>query len=387
MDQRKAALRFIICLGLVSLFADITYEGARSLSGPFLASLGATAATVGFVAGAGELTGYALRYISGRITDRSRAYWTILFAGYGMNLLAVPLLALADTWQLAAFLLIMERFGKAIRAPARDALLSHASEHTGLGWGFGLHEAMDQIGALSGPLIVAGVLATRGSYAAAFGLLAIPAACALLALTAGSLLYPAPADFAGKPREFGTTGMPRAYWTYVVGAGLMAFGFVDFSLMAFHAKKTALFADAWIPVLYSAAMGADAIAAVVLGRWFDRAGSPALVTGAALSVFASPLVFLGDERLAVIGVLLWGAGMGAQESVLRAAVANFVPSDKRASAYGAFHAFYGVAWFAGSVVLGSLYGVSLVGFAVVSVVMQAAGVIVFASLSRRHRSS
>ncbi|MBL8233174.1 MAG: MFS transporter [Bryobacterales bacterium] len=383
--MRSAAIGFIVCLGVVSLFSDITYEGARSLAGPYLASLGASGAAVGFIAGAGELTGYGLRYISGRITDHLRRYWTILFLGYGMNLAAVPLLAFADTWQLAAALLIMERFGKSIRAPARDALLSHASEHTGRGWGFGLHEAMDQIGALTGPLVVAGVLARRGSYPEAFALLAIPAVCAMLALTVGRTLFPTPADFAPKRRDVSTSGMPRTFWIYAGGAALMAFGFVDFSLMAFHAKRTALLPDAWIPVLYAVAMGSDAIAALVLGRWYDRAGAPALITGACLSLFAAPLVFLngGSVAMAAAGIVMWGAGMGAQESVLRAAVAGFVPPERRASAYGAFHALYGVAWFLGSALLGLLYGASLWALSVCCVVAQLGGVAIFASVTRR----
>ena len=162
--SKGTALKFVVLLGVVSLFADMTYEGARSITGPYLAILGASATAVGIVAGFGELIGYALRLVSGYISDRTGKYWTVTLFGYFINLLAVPLLALAGSWEVAAFLMITERMGKAIRNPSRDAMLSHATQSIGRGWGFGLHEAMDQIGAILGPLIVATVLYLNGGF-------------------------------------------------------------------------------------------------------------------------------------------------------------------------------------------------------------------------------
>jgi MFS family permease len=373
----QPAVRFIVCLGLVSLFADITYEGARSLSGPFLAGLGASAAVVGAVGGAGEFIGYGLRYLSGLLADRIRRYWLILFLGYAVNLAAVPLLALVNTWQLAAILLLLERFGKAIRAPARDALLSHAASRTGRGWGFGLHEALDQIGAVTGPLLVAGVLAKQGSYSAALAMLAIPAACSMVALTSGRLLYPAPGDFEPPGQRRDTHSLPRTYWIYTTGAALLAFGFADFALIAFHAKKTALLPDPWIPVLYGAAMGTDAIAALALGAWFDRAPGLAVLFGSILGLLASPLVFWGSLPWVVTGMVLWGASLGAQESVLRAALAEMIPPHGRATAYGIFHGLFGLAWFLGSALLGLLYEGHIAMLVVISVAAQAASIAFF----------
>jgi MFS family permease len=148
------AVKFIILMGIVSLFADMTYEGSRSITGPYLAILRASAVTVGFVAGFGELTGYVIRFFSGYLIDRTHSYWTITLIGYLINLIAVPLLALAGSWEVAAALIIVERIGKGIRVPSRDVMLSHACSQVGQGWGFGLHEALDQIGAILGPLIV-----------------------------------------------------------------------------------------------------------------------------------------------------------------------------------------------------------------------------------------
>ncbi|MCS7056395.1 MAG: MFS transporter, partial [Thermoflexales bacterium] len=343
-----AAVRFVVLLGLVSLFADATYEGARSITGPFLAALGASGAAVGAVAGLGELLGYGLRLASGLLSDRTRQYWAITIAGYAINLLAVPLMALAGRWEVAAMLMMAERIGKALRTPARDAMLSHATQAAGRGWGFGLHEAMDQIGAVVGPLIVASVLFARGDYRPGFAFLAIPAALAIGALLLARFLYPRPRDLEVTPPQLSPQGLPRVYWLYLAGAALVAAGFADFPLIAFHLEKRAIAPQSVIPILYATAMGTDALAALVFGRLFDRIGLPILAIVTGLSAFFAPLVFLGSLPPAVAGMALWGVGMGAQESILRAAVAGMAHADRRGTAYGIFNTGYGIAWFLGS---------------------------------------
>jgi MFS family permease len=372
--SRSAALRFVVLLGVVSLFADLTYEGARSVTGPYLALLGASGTIVGLVAGTGELLGYGLRLLSGYLSDRTRRYWAITLLGYGVNLIAVPLLALAGSWPVAAALMIAERTGKAIRTPARDAMLSHATQQTGRGWGFGLHEALDQVGAILGPLLVSAVLYLRGDYRAGFALLLIPALIALGVLLAARVIYPRPQDLEMSTPELKTQGFPRAFWLYLGAVALVAAGYADFPLIAYHFEKTNLLGPAWIPVFYAVAMGVDALAALIFGRLFDRIGLVTLVIVSLLSAFFAPLVFLGDASLALLGVALWGVGLGAQESILRAAVAGMVPADKRGSAYGIFNTGFGLAWFAGSALMGLLYDVSLptlVAFAIVAQLLAA----------------
>ena len=286
------AWRFIILLGVISLFSDITYEGARSISGPFLGQLKASALVVGVVAGLGEFLGYALRLGSGYLTDRLGRYWLITFAGYALNLLAVPLLSLAGSWEIAAVLLVAERMGKAIRTPARDAMLSHAAASVGRGRGFGFHEAMDQIGAVTGPLIVAAVLYFRGGYREGFAVLLLPAVLALVVITVAARLYPHPQHLEVNAPALNTTGFTRLYWLYVVAVGMLGAGYADFPLIAYHFGKTALLPSEWIPLFYAVAMGVDAVAALVLGRLFDRLGLPVIVVTAALSALFAPLVFL-----------------------------------------------------------------------------------------------
>ncbi len=377
--KRRHAVIFILLFGMVSLLADVTYEGARSITGPYLALLGAGAGIVGAVAGAGELIGYSLRFVFGYLADRTRRYWVLTIVGYALNLLAVPLLALAGSWQVAALLIVLERTGKAIRTPARDTLLSHATEQTGHGWGFGLHEAMDQIGALLGPLVVAGILARMGNYRLAFATLAAPAVLAMAVVFAARLLYPAPhtlAERAVNPSaEPDGRLLPRAFWIYLVASAFIAAGYADFPLLAYHFERTDLMPAAWIPLTYAVAMATDALTALLFGRLYDRFGLRVLSLSVVLSLLFAPLVFFGNFSLALLGVMLWGVGLGAQESILRAAVASLVPSARRGTAYGTFNAVYGFAWFAGSAIIGVLYD-NVIWLAVIfSVLVQVAALI------------
>lgn len=383
--SRQSAIRFIVALGTISLFADVTYEGARSINGPFLATLGASAALVGIVSGAGELAGYLLRLFSGVAADRTRAYWKLTILGYCINLLAVPFMALAGHWGTAAALIIAERAGKAIRTPARDVMLSQASNIVGRGWGFGLHEFMDQVGAFLGPLLVALVLAQSAQhYWRAYAVLAIPAGLALASLFTAIKLYPDPSRFEEpKAAPIAATGLPRAFWIYMAAAGLLAAGFVDFPLIAFHFSKTSLLTPAQIPVFYAAAMGVEALTALVFGKLFDHVGMPALMIGVVFSAASSPLAFFGSFYIALGGVALWGAGMGAQQSLLRAKIAGLVPAERRGAAYGIFNTAYGILWFAGSSAIGILYGRSLAWAVTFAVVTQLAAIPLLLMVRRR----
>ena len=383
--SKATALKFVILLGVVSLFADMTYEGARSITGPYLALLGASGMVVGVVAGFGELIGYALRLVSGYISDRTGKYWTVTIFGYFVNLLAVPLLALAGRWEIAALLMIAERMGKAIRNPSRDAMLSYATQSIGRGWGFGLHEAMDQIGAILGPLIVAGVLYFNGGYRISFAILLIPALFALAVLLVARALYPRPRDLEVASLELKTGGFSRTFWLYFAAVSLVAAGYVDFPLISFHFEKLSVVPKVWIPVFYAVAMGVDALSALFFGRLFDRMGLSILIVVSLLSSLFAPLVFLGGFNLALTGMALWGVGMGAQESIMRAAVADMVPMNKRSTAYGIFNAGFGLFWFLGSAFMGVLYDVSLSSLIIFSVVMQLASIPFFIFIRRRPR--
>lgn len=381
--SKSTALQFVILLGTVSLFADMTYEGARSITGPYLALLGASGTVVGVVAGFGELIGYTLRLVSGYVSDRTGKYWAITLSGYFVNLLAVPLLALAGRWEIAGLLMVMERMGKAIRNPSRDAMLSHATQSIGRGWGFGLHEAMDQIGAILGPLIVAGVLYFSGDYRISFAILLIPALLALAVLVVARALYPRPQDLEMGSVELKTGGFSRIFWLYLTAVSLVAAGYVDFPLISYHFEKFSVVSKVWIPVLYAVAMGVDALSALFFSRLFDRIGLSILIVVSLISSLFAPLIFLGGPHLALVGMVLWGIGMGAQESIMRAAIADMVPMNKRGTAYGIFNAGFGLFWFLGSALMGVLYDISISSLIVFSVAIQLASVPFFISIRKK----
>jgi len=384
-QAKTTALKFVLLIGVMSLFADFTYEGSRSIIGPYLALLGASAAAVGIVTGLGELLGYGLRLVSGGLSDQSGKYWPITIFGYIVQMASVPLLALAGNWPVAALLIILELVGKATRNPPRDVMLSHAAREMGYGWGFGVHEALDQFGALLGPLAVAAVLALGGEYRIAFAVLLIPALVTLSILLVARLTYPRPEEMETSLPDVRTTGLPRVFWLYLAGAMLVAAGFADFPLIAYHFAQASSVPGTWIPVFYAVAMGVSGIGSLVFGRLFDRVGIAVLLPLTLLSALFAPLAFLGGFWVALIGVALWGLGMGVHESIIPAAVAQMVPVQRRASAYGLFTAGYGVFWFLGSAALGILYGVSLPALIAFSLVTELAAIPLFLVVRRQFR--
>ncbi|WP_027719399.1 MFS transporter [Desulfovirgula thermocuniculi] len=360
-DEKKAvksqAVKFIVIMGLVSLFADVTYEGARSITGPYLALLGASAAVVGFVSGLGEFLGYGLRLVSGYLADRTERYWLVTALGYAVNLLAVPALALAGRWEVAAGLLILERAGKGIRTPARDAMLSYATSQVGRGFGFAVHEALDQIGAVGGPLLVAAALYLAKDYRIGFAVLILPAILALGTLARARLVFPDPRvmeryhekELSPAPQ------LPPVFWLYIAFSVTAVMGYPHFQLLSFHFKEQSVLPDAYIPLLYAFAMGIDGGVAFLAGWCYDRAGLRSLFVFPLLAIFLPWLAFSSSHWPAVAGMIIWGALMGLQEATMRAAVADMTPPRQRGLAYGIFNTAYGAAWFAGSAALGFLY--------------------------------
>ncbi|MBI2743266.1 MAG: MFS transporter [Chlamydiales bacterium] len=379
-DLRKNALKFIIFLGVVSLFADITYEGARSITGPYLSILGATGAAVGTIVGIGELVGYGFRAISGYISDKTGRYWTLTFIGYAINLLAVPLLAFANNWKVAALLIVAERFGKALRAPARDAMLSYATKHTGRGWGFGLHESLDQIGAVLGPLIITAMLFFNESYKVAFAALSIPALLALITLYLAQRSFPNPRKMEAETAPLKTQGLNSKYWVYLLAIGLVAAGYADFALIAYHFQKSSSVPGAWVPFFYAVSMGVGGLAALIMGRLFDKRGIATLAVVTGVSALFAPLVFLGGFYASLIGMVFWGIGMSSQESIMRAVIPLLVPPNKRGSAYGVLNLVFGGFWAVGSAIIGILYDVSIIYVVAFSLLAQLAAIPLFLKL-------
>ena len=296
----------------------------------------------------------------------------------------VPLLALAGSWQVAALLIILERVGKAIRNPPRDAMLSHAAKQLGYGWGFGVHEALDQFGAMFGPLAVALVLVlSRHDYKVAFAALAVPGAITLSLVLVARRFYPRPQDLSAGPAQVTAAGLPPVFWVYLAGAALVAAGFADFPLIAYHFQQAGTVSATLTPVFYAVAMAVSGTGSLVLGRMFDRAGIGILVPLTVVAAAYAPLAFLGGFWASLAGVSLWGLGMGVHESIIPAVVAPMVSPDRRASAYGLFTGVYGTAWVLGSIVIGVLFDVSLIAVAAFAVAAELSAIPLILMVRRR----
>ena len=394
---------FIILFGIVSLFSDMTHEGASSIRGAYLSLLGASAATIGFISGLGELIGYSMRYVFGKLTDKSKQYWPMTIAGYVLDIIAVPALALVGEhgWIAACLLLVIQRMGKAIKKPAKDTIMSFAASQEGVGKSFGIQEVLDQIGAFIGPVLLYLVMLfkTEGTtfeiYSTCFAVLAIPGAITLILLIVTRCKFPNPEHFEPEPKEYIPFKMKKEFILYIAGISLFAFGFIDYSIIIMHVSRTyshlasglsetsALVSTGSLPLLYAGAMLVDAVAALFFGMMYDKNGVKALVWSTVISAPFAVFVFAFDSvPMLLIGVALWGVGMGAQESILKAAVTSMVPKASRATGYGVFECSFGAFWFLGSWLMGVLYDVSIPAMIAVSVIAQLAAIPLYISSSK-----
>jgi len=397
-NMKRRAFNLIILFGLVSLFGDIAYEGARSVNGPYLKLLAVNATTLGIIAGLGEFLGYALRLLSGYLSDKTKSYWLLTFLGYGL-LISVPLLSLAGIWQIAALFIILERIGKAIRSPARDTILSQASAQVGTGFGFGLHEAMDQIGAVAGPLIFTAIFVLIGKhqigiaeYQKGYAFLWIPFVLVMLCLVIACRRVPHPdALEAATEKVKISDNLSRLFWLYALFTFVTTLGFCSFILLAFHFKSASILSDVQIPLYYAIAMGVDGVAALSIGKLYDVAKSRSNNHNAGLNLLiAIPLItllmplfaFSKNHIFVIIGVLCWGVVMGIHETIMRSAIADITPLSKRGTGYGIFNTTYGLAFFLGSVLLGFLYDRSLTFFVAAIILIECMALVVFFYMKR-----
>lgn len=398
MDSEKRplksnALAFIVLMGIVSLFSDMTHEGAASILGDFLSLAGASAAAIGFVSGLGELIGYSLRIVTGWITDKTKRYWPLTIAGYLIDCVAIPALALVPRggWLIACTLIVVQRTGKAVKKPAKDTILSFATSQIGAGKGFAIQEFLDQLGAFLGPVLLFAVMLLKknadpfSTYKICFAILGIPAAVTVALLLIARRRYPNPEEFEAPAKETVPFRMNRSFVLYIVAIGLFAAGFLDFTMITMHTARTGLIPEETLSLIYAGAMAVDALSALFFGWLFDKFGIKVLMLSTLLSAPFAILIFTVTARWALfLGVALWGVGMGAQESILKAAVSSIVPKQSRSSGFGIFQTAFGVCWFLGSWLMGVLYDVSPALLVTFSVVMQLAAIPFFWLSDRAH---
>jgi MFS family permease len=396
-EDVKRAFQLIAFFGLISMFGDICYEGARSVNGPYLETLAANAAMVGLITGIGEFAGYALRLVTGYLADKTKAYWVFTFIGYGL-IIAVPMLSLTGVWQMAAVLMVAERLGKGIRAPAKDAIVSGAAKRVGTGKGFAIQEVMDQFGALLGPLIFAAYFAFTGGgsksvtdYRHAYGLFWIPFVCVMICAVIAYMQVPDPSKLEPpkKPKE--PDDITRLFWVYNAFSFTTALGLVSFAIMGFHFKAKGIVGDALIPIMYAVAMGVDAVAALIMGNLYDKlkektgnhgGGLMTLIILPVLSAVIPFLAFMGNALMAFAAAVLLGIVMGGQETIMKAAIADITPIKKRGTGYGIFNFGFGLAMLAGGWLAGVIYEVSIPVLCFAAAGVQVIALVIFFEMKR-----
>lgn len=387
---------------MVSLAADMVYEGARSVYGPLLAGLGASAFTVGLVTGAGEAAALALRLVFGPLADRTGRYWSLTLAGYGLTAVCVPLLAVtpfvgAAGLALAIVLILVERSGKAVRSPSKSALLAHAAGAVGRGRGFAVHKALDQVGAFAGPLSVAAVIAVTGVIWPAMAVLAIPGVVAVGLLIWIRIRVPDPAAYESPSRQASPetrarlpsrraamvgAGLPRAFFLFAGAAGAATAGLVTFGIIGFHLAREHIVPLAGVPLVYAAGMAAAALGALLTGFAYDHWGARVLFALPLLVALVPALALTQHLAVSVLGVLVWGAAVGVQDSTVKALVADLVAPPRRATAYGVFAAIQGGAAILGGATVGALYERSIRTVIVIVAVSQVAALVLLAMALR-----
>lgn len=382
----RDSLIFIILIGIVSLLSDMTHEGAKSIYGQFLNIVGASPKVISFVGGLGEFLGSALIFVTSIIASKTKKYWTMTIIGYTINLFCIPMLALTteNGWIYAISLILLERVGKAIRKPAKNTLVSFCSKNLGEGKSFALLECLDQIGAFIGPLVLTLVLYLKGttnlfdSYKFCFLILIIPAILTLCILLFARVKYPTPETFEDDKEEDKSNKLviSKSFKYYLVAISLVAFSFIDFPLITYHVASLNIINEKNLPMLYSLAMLVDSISALIFGFLFDKIGFKTLVLSTLLSMAFPLFIFnFNNSVLIIIGICLWGVGMGAQESILKSSVAKLSTKETRSKCFGLFEGIFGLSWFIGSFVLGLIYEASMIAFIIIPIILQICAII------------
>ena len=362
------AFTFVILIGLVNLFGDITYEGGASINGPFMGKLGASAAIISITAGLGEFLGYSLRSVFGYIADKTGKYWVTSFIGYAINLLAVPAMALAPSWKTAALLILAERTGRAIRKPTIEAMLSYSTSKQGKGWVYGVSTAMDETGATIGPLFIALILFLKADYRTGYAYLLISAFLAMAFLAVARVVFPVPSILEqGGTKTAQYKGFTASYWLYMIGGTFLAAGLMSFELISYHLSSSRIVTAHWIPIFLALSTGMGVVASLVMGKLYDRIGIWVVIVGIILTAVFPPLVLLGGFWIALFGLLFWGIGYAIQDTLLKALIASALPEGKRNFAFGLFYLGYGGGWIVGSTITGLLYNYSRIGVIVFTV--------------------
>ena len=352
--HRRVFIVFIL-LGLVSLFADIVYEGGRSISGAYLAEINAPALGVASI-GVGEFLGLVFRFFSGYIASvfqSSMVLWGSTLLGYALTAFSIPLIAYVPTWQFAVSLYIIDRLGKGLRAPTRDVILAEVSEGIGVGKGFGVHELLDQLGAFTGPVLVSVLIALYG-YRVAYLTLLAPGLISLILVATAWYLYPSIKATSVKKPVVGVRGYSWSFWIYTIATSVLALGFMHWSIASYYLKQVRGVSDVDVGLIYAVAMLVDALIAIPLGALFDKVKLKTLILIPTLTPLFTILLIYAPRGLLYLTAIPWGVVMCSEESVMRATIAVLVEPSKRPLAYGLFGLLFGLMWAIGGYIYTAL---------------------------------
>lgn len=378
-------LVLIVMIGLVDLFADMTYEGGRSMTGQFLGSLGASGSAITIIMGASEFLGYILRWCSGIIADKTRKYRMLIFIGYLLNMVALPLFSVLSSTTTAMLLIMLERCGRALRIPARDVVVSHTAESVGIGFGMSLREFFDQLGAILGPVIIALVWYMSHNYRVSFAMLALPAVVTML-LIYKAISSPAIRMFEQQSHKYipvSHVHFSVAWWWFLAAVISLGVATIDFQLLAYHMQHHEIMNAGSLAVLYGCGMAITAVGTLLMGKLFDRYGPYSMIAILALVSGYAPLALYGEFLSCIVGVMLWSILYSCHGSFLAALVTKLVVVDARATAYGISGAALGIGWLVGSLLRGFLYGYSLMAMVIVTLLFHGMAMILFSN-SFRH---
>ena len=373
----------IIIIGIASFFADFTYESANSMFPQFFTHIGGSAFILGIVLGVSQFVGYAFRLVSGRLVDKTKAYWSVIFIGYAINLFAVPLLALSGNYFMAAILIFMEYFGKGIRVPPRDYVVSVAASSGKMGRAFAIQEGLDQAGAVAGPLSVAVILLySVESYRVAFALLGIPAVITLAVLVNAYLYYNK-----AKIKPINTYDQEflssRQFLTYSSAIAVSAAGLYPLAFVQVYSYLS--ISQYLVPIIFAVAMAGEGIFGVIFGLLYDKVGRNLVFLGLVIPLFI-PFLLLRDELgLFLVAGLFYGAATGIQDTSMRAVVGSMIQVENRVYSFGIFNAFYGFGLLVSDVVVGYLFHSIHVIIAYVITVQIIAFVLLAISFRRKER--
>lgn len=387
----KQLFKVFIAISLLSLFADIVYEGARSISGPYLNLLAAPAIAAGILY-VGEFLSNMMRLVGGVAAHKlssGRAYWILIILGYGMNIF-IPLLALAGSWELALALFFLERLGKGLRGPPRDVILAEATERMGRGKGFGLHELLDQVGAITGPLLASAMIAIHGvpeGYRMAFWIMWIPLTLSLVMLATAITIYPVPRAVEVIKEHEVRRPLGKSFWILLAGSILLMMGLIYWQIIGYHAKNLVnrgIIMDVEIPILYVTAMAVDAVIAIPIGLLYDRIRLRALIIAPLSAIIIPPAAFLSSGRIGLyIAAIFWGLTTGTIETIMRASVADIVPPESRSLAYGIYSSSIGLGGLVGAIITALLYDLGLtIPIIIICVALELMATIILATLPK-----